>query len=196
MLSTLLARYRCRDIGAPKISLVNEVQCGTGTEWRGLIGQQLLLVVADHSRVFHAVVSAVLQDIDMCTPVSWRTLTNASNDKLRISAVEGVGLLLLMLFWVHRTLIDGFLCGFAGDCLNNNEIVLHKTRQFKDWTRTRVPFCYLVLIQPVLRPSYGKDKSSCNHLPSQASIKDLAGLFHWDELQQAGAGTYYGVLHK
>jgi len=39
LLSTLLARYRCRDIGAPKISLVNEVQCGTGTEWRGLIGQ-------------------------------------------------------------------------------------------------------------------------------------------------------------
>jgi len=28
-----------RGIGAPKISLVNEVQCGTGTEWRGLIGQ-------------------------------------------------------------------------------------------------------------------------------------------------------------
>jgi len=27
-------------IGAPKISLVNEVQCETGTEWRGLIGQQ------------------------------------------------------------------------------------------------------------------------------------------------------------
>jgi len=39
LLSTLLARCRCRDIGAPKISLVNEVQCGTGTEWRDLIGQ-------------------------------------------------------------------------------------------------------------------------------------------------------------
>jgi len=35
-----LARCRCRDVGAPKkISLVNEVQCGTGTEWRDLIGQ-------------------------------------------------------------------------------------------------------------------------------------------------------------
>jgi len=41
MLSALLARCRCRGIGAPKISLVNEVQCGTGTEWRDLIGQQL-----------------------------------------------------------------------------------------------------------------------------------------------------------
>jgi len=39
LLSTLLARNRCRDIGAPKISLVNEVQCGTGTERRDLIGQ-------------------------------------------------------------------------------------------------------------------------------------------------------------
>jgi len=29
-----------RGIGAPKISLVNEVQCGTGTEKRDLIGQQ------------------------------------------------------------------------------------------------------------------------------------------------------------
>jgi len=36
-------RYRYRGIGAPKISLVNEVQCGTGTEWRGLIGQHLCL---------------------------------------------------------------------------------------------------------------------------------------------------------
>ena len=35
----LSARYRYRGIGAPKISLVNEVQCGTRTEWRGLIGQ-------------------------------------------------------------------------------------------------------------------------------------------------------------
>jgi len=34
-----LARCRCRGIGAKKISLVNEVQCGTGTEWRDLIGQ-------------------------------------------------------------------------------------------------------------------------------------------------------------
>jgi len=40
LLSTLLARHRCCDIGAPKISLVNEAQCGTGTEWRDLIGQQ------------------------------------------------------------------------------------------------------------------------------------------------------------
>jgi len=39
LLSTLRARYRCRNVGAPKISLVNEVQCGTGTEWRDLIGQ-------------------------------------------------------------------------------------------------------------------------------------------------------------
>jgi len=41
MLSTLLvwmSRCRCASI---KISLVNEVQCGTGTEWRDLIGQQL-----------------------------------------------------------------------------------------------------------------------------------------------------------
>jgi len=38
LLSALLARCRCRDI-APKISLVNEIQCGTGTEWRDLIGQ-------------------------------------------------------------------------------------------------------------------------------------------------------------
>jgi len=41
MLSTLLvwiSRCRCAD----KISLVNEVQCGTGTEWRDLIGQQPL----------------------------------------------------------------------------------------------------------------------------------------------------------
>jgi len=37
-----LARYRCRGVGAKKISLVNEVQCGTGTEWRDLIGQQTL----------------------------------------------------------------------------------------------------------------------------------------------------------
>jgi len=37
--STLLARCRCRDV-APNVSLVNEVQCGTGTEWRDLIGQQ------------------------------------------------------------------------------------------------------------------------------------------------------------
>jgi len=44
-LSALLARHRCRDIGAPKISLVNEVQCGTGTEWRGLIGQQFATAV-------------------------------------------------------------------------------------------------------------------------------------------------------
>ena len=36
----LLAKCRCRGVGAPKISLVNEVQCGTGTEWRDLIGQQ------------------------------------------------------------------------------------------------------------------------------------------------------------
>jgi len=38
MLSTLLVwilRCRCTD----KIYLVNEVQCGTGTEWRDLIGQ-------------------------------------------------------------------------------------------------------------------------------------------------------------
>jgi len=34
--TTLLCGYRCRGIGAPKISLVNEVLCGTGTEWRGL----------------------------------------------------------------------------------------------------------------------------------------------------------------
>jgi len=38
MLSTLLCG--CRAVGAPNISLVNEVQCGTGTEWRDLIGQQ------------------------------------------------------------------------------------------------------------------------------------------------------------
>jgi len=37
--STTICRYR--GIGVPKISLVNEVQCGTGTEWRGLIGQHL-----------------------------------------------------------------------------------------------------------------------------------------------------------
>jgi len=41
MLSTLLvwmsiSRCRCAPM---KISLVNEVQCGTGTEWRDLIGQ-------------------------------------------------------------------------------------------------------------------------------------------------------------
>jgi len=30
-------RCRCRDVGAPKISLVNEVL--VGLEWRGLIGQ-------------------------------------------------------------------------------------------------------------------------------------------------------------
>jgi len=41
----LLARYRYR--GMPKISLVNEVQCGTGTEWRDLIGQHTPAV---HSR--------------------------------------------------------------------------------------------------------------------------------------------------
>jgi len=35
------ARCRYCGIGALKISLVNEVQCGTGTEWRDLIGQQL-----------------------------------------------------------------------------------------------------------------------------------------------------------
>jgi len=34
------ARHRYRGW---KISCVNEVQCGTGTEWRGLIGQQRLL---------------------------------------------------------------------------------------------------------------------------------------------------------
>jgi len=33
------ARCRYRGIGALKISLVNEVECGTGTEWRDLIGQ-------------------------------------------------------------------------------------------------------------------------------------------------------------
>jgi len=37
---SLLSTPLCRDIGAPKISLVYEVQCGTGTEWRDLIGQQ------------------------------------------------------------------------------------------------------------------------------------------------------------
>jgi len=37
----LLARCRYRGVGAPKISLVNEVQCGTGTEWRDLIGQHI-----------------------------------------------------------------------------------------------------------------------------------------------------------
>jgi len=36
--SALLCGHR--GVGVPKISLVNEVQCGTGTEWRGLIGQQ------------------------------------------------------------------------------------------------------------------------------------------------------------
>jgi len=39
--SMLSTRYRYRGIGAPKISLVNEVQCGTGTEWRDLIGQHI-----------------------------------------------------------------------------------------------------------------------------------------------------------
>jgi len=42
MLSTLLVwmpHCRCAPI---KISLVNEVQCGTGTEWRDLIGQHLV----------------------------------------------------------------------------------------------------------------------------------------------------------
>jgi len=29
-----------RGIGAPKISLVNEVQCGAGIEWSDLIGQR------------------------------------------------------------------------------------------------------------------------------------------------------------
>jgi len=49
LLSTLLARCRHRGVGAPKISLVNEVQCGTGTEWsklpkamsRRLVGAQI-----------------------------------------------------------------------------------------------------------------------------------------------------------
>jgi len=36
---SMLSTCGCRGIGAPKISLVNEVQCGTGTEWRDLIGQ-------------------------------------------------------------------------------------------------------------------------------------------------------------
>jgi len=35
--TTTTCRY-C-GIGVPKISLVNEVQCQTGTEWRDLIGQ-------------------------------------------------------------------------------------------------------------------------------------------------------------
>ena len=41
MLSTLLCGCGYRGIGALKISLVNEVQCGTGTEWRDLIGQHM-----------------------------------------------------------------------------------------------------------------------------------------------------------
>ena len=44
MLSALLFGHRA--VGAPKISLVNEVQCGTGTEWRDLIGQ--------HTHVVHS----------------------------------------------------------------------------------------------------------------------------------------------
>jgi len=42
LLEPVIYSTRCgyRGISAPKISLVNEVQCGTGTEWRGLIGQQ------------------------------------------------------------------------------------------------------------------------------------------------------------
>jgi len=42
MLSSLLVLLwtsRCR-CAPKKISLVNEVQCGTGSEWRDLIGQQ------------------------------------------------------------------------------------------------------------------------------------------------------------
>jgi len=39
----LLARYQYR--GMPKISLVNEFQCGTGTEWRDLIGQHVALIL-------------------------------------------------------------------------------------------------------------------------------------------------------
>jgi len=41
LLEPVICSTRCgyRGIGAPKISLVNEVQCGTETEWRGLIGQ-------------------------------------------------------------------------------------------------------------------------------------------------------------
>jgi len=33
------AGHRSRGVSAPRSSLVNEVQCGTGTEWRDLIGQ-------------------------------------------------------------------------------------------------------------------------------------------------------------
>jgi len=36
---SMLSTCGYRAVGAPKISLVNEVQCGTGTEWRDLIGQ-------------------------------------------------------------------------------------------------------------------------------------------------------------
>jgi len=39
------ARCGYRGVGVLKISLVNEVQCGTGTEWRDLIGQQEELVL-------------------------------------------------------------------------------------------------------------------------------------------------------
>jgi len=42
--STTTTRCGYRAVGAPKISLVNEVQCGTGTEWRDLLGQHTPVV--------------------------------------------------------------------------------------------------------------------------------------------------------
>jgi len=71
LLSTLLARCRYRGIGAPKISLVNEVQCGTGTKWSDLIGQQ---------RCYGAAIRILVKcstHTHLRTP-SW-TLSNSSN---------------------------------------------------------------------------------------------------------------------